>query len=141
MQGEIYGVDVDWRDFDGREPICGEDGEPVAALFDVTDDYDYDGRTSGQWAVALVTEEPFGYGYGRDDYGDKPIIEFYDASHGHGQFVSAYYMDTLNGSPHDYGIDLMGDVDAWKIGGKGFAEIMDWANGMLGELGLDGTEE
>lgn len=53
-------------------------------------------------------------------------VEFYDARYKwteYGQFVSAYYTDSLldHGS---YGLDLHGGVPSWKIDKETFSEVL-----------------
>ena len=70
---------------------------------------------------------------------DGAMVEFYDARYPEiefgfslGQFVSRYYLHTLNKANQDKGIDLQGDVDAWTIDADTFKTIMHDVNLMSG---------
>ena len=71
-----------------------------------------------------------GQAYGRDNclinHG-TPLVEFWDNKHD--QFVSRYdYMTMLQ---HDGGLDLQGDVPAWKVSAEGIDKVK-WF--LLGEI-------
>ena len=64
------------------------------------------------------------------------MVEFYDARYpehefgfsNRGQFVSRYYLRTLNKANHDNGLNLHGGVDAWSIDAETFKTIMHDVN-------------
>jgi hypothetical protein len=87
------------------------------------------------WLVRIVRE---GDRYGRNDClthdGMLPLVEFYDLRHMHtdrGQFVSRYFVDTLQGHPVGRGLSLDGGVPSWTIDGGTFSRVMTW----VGEVG------
>jgi len=68
---------------------------------------------------------------------NDPLVEFYDTRYdfedfeGLGQFVSRYYLSTLNERELDfeggsYGLQLDGGVDAWYVDGESMDEILGW---------------
>lgn len=82
------------------------------------------------WLVRIVRN---GDRYGLNDClthsGDLPMVEFYDLRYMHterGQYVSRYFMDTLQGVPVGRGLNLDGGVPSWTIDGVTFSRIMEW---------------
>ncbi len=64
-----------------------------------------------------------------EKYGE--IVEFYDARFTekfgeYGQFVSSYYVKSLEG--HLGGLCLDGGVDAWVVSEGNMLEVNDWIN-------------
>jgi hypothetical protein len=64
----------------------------------------------------------------------EDTIEFYDSRYPHtpdGQFITRYYVSTLSlkdyGRPQGSGLDLYGSEPDWKIDGRVFAMVRDWA--------------
>jgi hypothetical protein len=67
----------------------------------------------------------------------EPMVEFYDARYRrpesdsplfteYGQFVSSYYVSTLNEHSAGVGLDLQGDVPSWKLDGRTFDKFAAW---------------
>lgn len=79
-----------------------------------------------KWQVRIIKP---GESYG-DKYHlvnkDKTLVEFFSMDTY--QMVSRYYLDTLLEREDDspYGLDLYGDVSAWKIDGKDYNRIIKW---------------
>jgi len=81
------------------------------------------------------------HGFNRDD---NPLIEFYDMDstaarimadendivRERGQFVSRYYLDTLNRTDWSQsgGLNLDGGVDRWSVSGEFMVKAMDAVN-------------
>jgi len=59
----------------------------------------------------------------------RDIVEFYDARYPHtpdGQFISRYYVETLKEGNKYVGLDLQGDVPAWKIDARTKEMVLEW---------------
>lgn len=93
------------------------------------------------WTVRIVYP---GQKYGMDFKlinNDGPLVEFYDQRYDHtplGQFVTRYRVKTLMEGYDDNdnrGLNLNGDVEAWKLSNLAYAEVIDW----LEELFPDGA--
>lgn len=70
------------------------------------------------------------------DWQDRLGVEFYDATYAGdqrfpplGQFVSRYYLGSILGGTG--GLDLQGDVAAWKISADAMVEIRAWAASLI----------
>lgn len=65
-----------------------------------------------------------------------PIVEFFDARYNHtehGQFVSSYFLSTLNERGTDFegqsfGINLDGGSQDWYVTGENVDDVLGWAN-------------
>ncbi len=64
------------------------------------------------------------------------LVEFYDGKYADagtfgplGQFVSRYYISTLNKHPHPHGLCLDGGVAVWRIGPDAMRVAMALING------------
>jgi len=76
-----------------------------------------------------------GENYGLDDcltHDGPDIIEFYDATSAgktrpRGQFVSRYFVTTLDHYNSTHGLDLQGNVDEWKISARNVCEALIFA--------------
>lgn len=92
------------------------------------------GQSSGKrWKIRIVLP---GGCYGRENclfhVERDPLIEFWDMDsfNGEGQFVSRYYWSTLNKGRESLqrtGLDLQGDVPAWKVSGQLMEIMFRWA--------------
>lgn len=61
---------------------------------------------------------------------DKALIEFYDSRYPHtpdGQFVSRYYLETLQRNDRRVGLILEGGIEDWRIDAETQAIVLDWA--------------
>lgn len=73
--------------------------------------------------------------YGRNDcllHDDpRPMIEFYDARYEHhtgrGQFVSRYYLDSLQDHPAAIGLMLHGGEPQWSVDAVTLNHVLNWA--------------
>lgn len=84
------------------------------------------GRT---FKVRVVCE---GDEYGRENcliHDGAPMVEFFDAHIGpHGQFVSRYYLSTLQRSKPDQGIILEGSQpECWTVSARNKRDAIDFA--------------
>lgn len=81
-------------------------------------------QVDNRFTVKVVNK---GDSYGRNGVlthdKDEPLVEFYDDKYN--QFVSRYYMTTMleHGA---YGLNLQGDVPAWKISRYGMQEVQEY---------------
>lgn len=109
------------------------------------------------WTVRLVRPgDHYGAGHrlvhgnSKTSLGQEPLLEFYDSKHAgepqfmevdpengiYGQFVSRYYINTLTKGRirlENTGLDLQGDVPAWKMSAEGMQLVFQW----LDTLGID----
>jgi hypothetical protein len=61
---------------------------------------------------------------------DKALIEFYDSRYPHtpdGQFITRYYLETLQNNNRNAGLILDGGVDDWRIDARTQNMVLDWA--------------
>lgn len=75
---------------------------------------------------------PEGSEYGRTGalIAEADLVEFYDSRFPHcehGQFISRYYLHTLQGRTHGQGINLDGGVADWRIDGATADKVTAWA--------------
>tara|TARA_B100000963_G_scaffold292068_1_gene262279 strand:- start:275 stop:664 length:390 start_codon:yes stop_codon:yes gene_type:complete len=96
-----------------------------------------DPESNRKWNVRLLIE---GDKYGLNDcltYGDKeepeeePCVEFYDAHNNKeetfspwGQFVSRYYLSTMNEREENEGLNLCGYEPVWSVSGDFMDAVM-----------------
>lgn len=64
--------------------------------------------------------------------GTLPTIQFFDLAHPHtphGQFISAYYLETLldRGERSGRGLLLDGGNPGWTVDGESLKKVLDWA--------------
>ena len=90
--------------------------------------------TDRVFCVRLVRE---GVTYGRDrcltHAKEDPLVEFYDTKYAGkkgfdplGQFVSRYYLSTLQGRDHRLGLALHGREPAWSVPARAMTYVMQW---------------
>jgi len=102
-----------------------------------------DPTTGRLWTIRIVEQ---GDNYGREDCltHDRAdaLIEFFDTGSEfaakfppYGQFVSRYFLTTLQGTdgygqpfPGPYGLDLQGGDNNWKVSEEGMEAVMKFVN-------------
>jgi hypothetical protein len=86
-------------------------------------------------AVRLIRK---GDRYGREDClvhdKDKPLVEFYDTRHAspkwpRGQFLSRYYLRTLQSTVPGTGLMLDGRVPEWNVDDAAMSRVRDFLTG------------
>ena len=96
----------------------------------ITEVVNDDGRT---FTVRILHE---GDNYGLNDClvheKSETIIEFFDKTHVEGftplgQFVSRYYLSTLEEGPN-HGINLYGGVDGWEVSAQNIQDALAFAH-------------
>lgn len=101
--------------------FTADNGVPFRARVVLPGD-DYGAFRKGEWALKAEPDA-------------KPLIEFYDQRHNHGphgQFVSRYYLETLQESvvqnaKSQSGLDLFGGEPSWKLDNASVAQAVEWA--------------
>lgn len=81
-----------------------------------------------QFTVRVVRQgERYGLGFRLVHDEAEPLVEFYDARYKHtpyGQFVSRYYLNTINNFPPGVSLALDGGVSEWVISSHGMKKVM-----------------
>lgn len=99
-------------------------------------------NSEGRAFLVRVVHE--GDHYGLNDclitHDGEPMIEFYDATYAgdsrfgpRGQFVSRYYLDTLERHGENVGLNLQGDVDVWHVSAENVQDAIKWTKEQLNQ--------
>ena len=79
-----------------------------------------------RWQVRVVREgDQYGRGGQLTHRGETPLVEFWDMDQfkGIGQFVSRYYLDTIQGTPVGQGLSLNLSVHRWHLSTAGMNTV------------------
>ena len=85
-----------------------------------------------RWQVRVIREgDRYGAGAQLIRENEEVLVEFWDMDQfkGMGQFVSRYYLDTLQEIPEGRGLSLNLSIHRWHLSGKGMREVLKFLEG------------